>query len=155
MKLNNKTFYSISLITNKRLNEIYSTWYHLPKNTLLNGHLLLINFQSTEHIDQRSIRLFYCRFGEGDQDSCTERRNWNIQEKFNSQQKFFWERIRNFVQIFPDKEKNIEKPKKVIKDLLLAYEKKLQLFEEKRKKKKKKKTDRGKRKKVFCQTYIL
>ena len=40
-------------------------WYHIPKNTLLNGHLILKNFQSTEHIDQRGIRLFYCRFGQG------------------------------------------------------------------------------------------
>ena len=62
-----ETFYSISWKINKRLNEIYSTWYHLPKNTLLNGHLILIIFQSTDHIDQRSVRLFYCRFGEGDQ----------------------------------------------------------------------------------------
>ena len=63
-----ETFYSVLLKTNKRLNEIYSTWYHIPKNNLLNGHLILKNFQSTEHIDQRGVRLFYCRFGQGYQD---------------------------------------------------------------------------------------
>ena len=40
-----ETFYSILLKTNERLNEIYSTWYHIPKNTLLTGHLILKNFQ--------------------------------------------------------------------------------------------------------------
>ena len=46
-----KTFYSILLKTNKRLNEIYSTWWHIPKN-----------FQGAEYIDQRDVRLYYYRF---------------------------------------------------------------------------------------------
>ena len=65
-----ETFYSILLRTNKRLHKIYSTSYHIPKNTLLNGHLILKNFHTehidrTEHIDQRDVWLFYCRFGQG------------------------------------------------------------------------------------------
>ena len=60
-----ETFYSILLKANKRLNKIYSTWYHIPKSTLLNGELILKNFESTQHIDQRGVRLFYCRFGQG------------------------------------------------------------------------------------------
>ena len=62
-----ETFYSILLKTNKRLNEICNTWYHIPQNTLLNGHLMLKNFQSTKHINQRDVRLFCCRFGQENQ----------------------------------------------------------------------------------------
>ena len=47
------------------MNEIYSTCYQIPQNTLLTGHLILRNFQSTEDIVQRSVRLLYCRFGQG------------------------------------------------------------------------------------------
>ena len=134
MKLNNETIYSISLKTNKRLNEICSTWYHIPKNTLLNGHLLVINFQSTDHIDQRSIMLFYCRFGEGDWDPCIERRKHSTEIQ-QSAESFFRENQR-FCTNFSGERKKYRKTKKNIKDLQLAYEKTLQLFKEKRKKNK-------------------
>ena len=65
------------LKTNKILNETYSTWYQISKNTLLNEHLTLKNFQSTEHIHQSDIRLFYCRsrIVKPRRNSCTKRRN--------------------------------------------------------------------------------
>ena len=64
-QLISETFYFTLFKTNKTLNESYSTWYHIRENTLLNGHLILKNFRSTEHVDQRSVRLFYCRLDQG------------------------------------------------------------------------------------------
>ena len=88
--------------------------YHIPKNTLLNRHLIHKNFRSTEHIDQRGIRLFYCRFGQGYQNlhkilapkEEIEIFSRNINNPDN--RNFFFQRIRNFVNIFPDEEKIIE-----------------------------------------------
>ena len=108
-----ETFYSILMKTNKRLNEIYSTWYYIPKNTLLNRHLRLKNFKSAEHIDQRGVRLFHCTFGEGYQNldkilalreeiEIFSRNINNPDDRI-----FFFGRIRDFVKNFPDEEKII------------------------------------------------
>ena len=106
-----ETFYFTLLKTNKTLNESYSTWYHIPENTLLNGHLILKNFKSTEHIDQRSVRLFYCRFDQGYKNldeilaprEETQIFSRNVNNPVNII--FFFERIRDFVQIFPEGKK--------------------------------------------------
>ena len=137
-----ETFYSILLKTNKRLNEISCTWYHNTKNTLLNGHLILKNFQSAEHIDQRGVRLFYCRFGQGYQnlDEILEPReeieifSRNINNLVN--RIFFFERTREFVKFFLDEEKIIgyqqqQQQQKMVKYLQLAYKKNLKLFKKK------------------------
>ena len=96
------------------MNKIYSIWYHIPKNTLLNGDLILKNFQSTEHIDQRDIRLFYCRFGQGYQnldEILAPREEIEIfSRNINNpvDRNCFFARTRDFVKMFPDEEKIIE-----------------------------------------------
>ena len=61
-----ETFYSILLKTNKRLHKIYSTSYHIPKNTLLNGHLTLkISIQSISTVQSISTRETYGYFTVG------------------------------------------------------------------------------------------
>ena len=52
-----KTFYSSLLRTQKRLNEIYNTWYSISKANISNGHPLL---KAIKNIDEKGLRLFYC-----------------------------------------------------------------------------------------------
>ena len=53
-----ETFYSLLLNTNKRLNEICSTWYLVPQTHLFDKHSICNN---VENMDQRGARLFYCK----------------------------------------------------------------------------------------------
>ena len=57
-----ETFYSLLVNTNKRLKEIYSTWYLISQTHLLDGHQISNN---VENIDQRVVRLLYCKSGLG------------------------------------------------------------------------------------------
>ena len=57
-----ETFYSLLVNTNKRLKEIYSTWYLISQTHLLDGHQISSN---VENIDQRVVRLLYCKSGLG------------------------------------------------------------------------------------------
>ena len=81
-------------------------------------------FQSTEHINQKSIRLFYCRFGQGYQnlDEILEPKKENeiFSNNINNPDNriFFFKRIRDFVKNFPEDEKIISRAKKkFVKDL--------------------------------------
>ena len=138
------------------MNEIFSTWCHIPKNTLLNGHITLKNFQSLQRIDQRGVRLLYCRFGQGYQNLgeihapreeikiCSR----NINNPVN---KIFFSRGSEISYKFFRTKEEHRGQKEIAKDLQLAYEKNLKLFEET----KKKKLIEENEKKVFSQTYIL
>ena len=52
-----ETFHSSLLRTQKRLNEIYNTWYSISKANISNGHPLL---KAIKNIDEKGLRLFYC-----------------------------------------------------------------------------------------------
>ena len=143
------------------MNEIYSTWYQIPQNTLLTGHLRLRNFQSTEDIVQRSVRLLYCRFGQGYQ---------NLDEIFvlreeieifsrdinnpESRNSFFVEDQR-FHKKFSGRRKNyiISRTNKNCERFTGSVQNKFKIIP--RNEKKKKKLIEENEKKVFSQTYIL
>ena len=86
-------------------------------------------------------------------------REENIQQKFNSQQNLFFERIRDFVQIFPEKEKNIEKPKKKNQRFTVSVLKNIAIIQRKKKKKQRRKLIEENKKKcsvrlLYCKTEI-
>ena len=150
-------FYFTLLKTNKTLNESYSIWYHIRKNTLLNGHLILKNIRSTEHIDQRSVRLFYWRLDQGYQnlDKILASReeiqifSRNINNPVNI---IFFSRGSEILHKFFQRKKHI----KYQEQLLLAYEKNLKLFEEtKKKNKQKKKLIEEKKKSVLSDLHTV
>ena len=142
------------------MNEIYSTWYQIPQNTLLTGHLRLRNFQSTEDIVQRSVRLLYCRFGQGYQ---------NLDEIFvlreeieifsrdinnpESRNSFFVEDQR-FHKKFSGRRKNyiISRTNKNCERFTRSVQNKFKIIP---RNEKKKKLIEENEKKVFSQTYIL
>ena len=57
-----ETFYSLLVNTNKKLSKIYSTWHLISRTHLLDRHQISNN---VENIDQRCVRLFYCKSGLG------------------------------------------------------------------------------------------
>ena len=55
-----ETFYLLLVNTNKKLSKIYSTLYLISQTHLLDRHQISNN---VENIDQRCVRLFYCKSG--------------------------------------------------------------------------------------------
>ena len=58
-------FYSSLLRTQKRLNEIYNSWYSISKANISNGHPLSKAIKSK---DEKGLRLFYCNNNLGEFD---------------------------------------------------------------------------------------
>ena len=142
--------------TNKRLNEIYNTWYLILQTHLLDGHQTSKN---VETIDQRGVRLFYCKSVLGLLDleeiiAPREEIKLFIKNVNNPENKnYFSERVRDFKKIFPDEKKNLEykEQKEIVKSTREEYEKNVELFE----KTKKNLIEENENKKEFSLTYIF
>ena len=142
--------------TNKRLNEIYNTWYLILQTHLLDGHQTSKN---VETIDQRGVKLFYCKSGLGLLDleeiiAPREEIKIFIKNVNNPENKnYFSERVRDFKKIFPDEKKFLEyiEQKEIVKSTKEEYEKNVELF----KKTKKNLIEENENKKEFSLTYIF
>ena len=124
-----ETFYLLLVNTNKRLNEIYNTWYLILQTHLLDGH------QTSIIVPREEIKLFI--------------KNVNNPENKN----YFSERVRDFKKIFPDEKKVLEykEQKEIVKSTREEYEKNVELFE----KTKKNLIEENENKKEFSLTYIF
>ena len=132
-----ETFYSSLLRTQKRLNEIYNTWYSISKAKISNGHPLS---KAITSIDEKGFRRFYCNKNLSEFDgeefiAPTEGVKLFIRN-YNYPKNYFFERAREFNEIFPDEEKLIEykKQKKMVESLEEENAKNSQLLEETNKK---------------------
>ena len=132
-----ETFYSSLFRTQKRLNEIYNTWYSISKANISNGHPLS---KAITSIDEKGFRRFYCnknlsKFDVEEFIAPTEDIKLFIRN-YNYPKNYFFERAREFNEIFPGEEKLIEykKQKKLVESLEEENAKNSQLLEETNKK---------------------
>ena len=142
--------------TNKRLNEIYNTWYLILQTHLLDGHQTSKN---VETIDQRGVRLFYCKSGLGLLDleeiiAPREEIKSFIKKVNNPESKnYFPESERDFEKIFPDEKKFWNTAnKRNLSKVLEKNKKKGRII---RKKKKKNLTEENEKKSVLANVHTL
>ena len=105
-----ETFYSSLLRTQKRLNETCNTWDSISRANISNGYPLS---KAIKNIDEKGPRLLYCNKNLGEFDveefiAPIEDIKLFIRNSKNPDNKNeFFERVREFNEIFPDEEKLI------------------------------------------------